>query len=47
LIAKKKRVESSLNVNKKSLNPSEQMQFILEGFPGIGPKTSKKAFTGI
>jgi Fanconi anemia group M protein len=42
LIAKKKQVESSLNVTKKSLNSSEQMQFILEGFPGIGPKTSKK-----
>lgn len=42
LIAEKKEVESSLNVTKKSLNSSEQMQFILEGFPGIGPKTAKK-----
>lgn len=42
LIAKKKEVESSLNVTKKSFNQSEQMQFILEGFPGIGPKTAKK-----
>lgn len=42
LIARKKQVESSLNVTKKSLNSSEQMQFIIEGFPGIGPKTAKK-----
>jgi len=42
LIAEKKEIESSLNVTKKSLNSSEQMQFILEGFPGIGPKTAKK-----
>jgi Fanconi anemia group M protein len=42
LIAKKKQVESSLNVTKKSLNSSERMQFILEGFPGIGPKTAKR-----
>ena len=27
---------------KKSLNKKEQMQFILEGFPGIGTTTSKK-----
>jgi ERCC4-type nuclease len=32
----------SLNVKKKSLNKKEQMQFILEGFPGIGTTTSKK-----
>ena len=32
----------SLNVTKKARNKQEQMQFILEGFPGIGPKTSKK-----
>lgn len=32
----------SMNVKKKSLNKKEQMQFILEGFPGIGPTTSKK-----
>ncbi|MEK6917516.1 MAG: ERCC4 domain-containing protein [Nanoarchaeota archaeon] len=42
LLAKKKESEMSLNVKKKSLNKKEQMQFILEGFPGIGPKTAKK-----
>ena len=42
LIERKKETEMSLNVSKKSLNKKERMQFILEGFPGIGPKTSKK-----
>jgi ERCC4-type nuclease len=42
VLARKKETESSLNVTKKSLNKKEQMQFILEGFPGIGPKTAKK-----
>ena len=42
LIAKKKKVESPLNVKKRSLNKKERMQFILEGFPGIGPKTARK-----
>lgn len=34
--------ELSLNPRRKSFNKSEQMQFIIEGFPGIGPKTAKK-----
>ncbi|MFH1326583.1 MAG: ERCC4 domain-containing protein [archaeon] len=42
VISKKKEKEHSLNVNKKTLNKKEQLQFILEGFPGIGPKTAKK-----
>jgi Fanconi anemia group M protein len=42
ILARKKETESSLNVTKKSLNKKEQMRFILEGFPGIGPKTAKK-----
>jgi Fanconi anemia group M protein len=42
LIANKKEHELSLNAKKRSLNKKEQMQFILEGFPGIGPKTAKK-----
>jgi len=42
LIAKKKDTETSLNVMKKSLSTKEQKQFILEGFPGIGPKSAKK-----
>jgi len=41
-IARKKPTEIPLNVNKKSLNKKERMQFILEGFPGIGPKTARK-----
>lgn len=42
ILAKKKEIESSLNVSKKSFNKRERMQFILEGFPGIGPKNAKK-----
>jgi len=42
VLARKKETESSLNATKKSFNKKEQMQFIVEGFPGIGPKTAKK-----
>jgi len=42
LIARKKENEMSINAKKKARNKKEQMQFILEGFPGIGPKTAKK-----
>ena len=43
VIANKKQSSPlSLNVKKKSLNSEEQKRFILEGFPGIGPTTSKK-----
>ena len=42
VLARKKEKESSLNVTKKSLNKTERLQFILESFPGIGPKTAKK-----
>lgn len=42
VLAKRKPKELPLNVNKKSLNKKERLQFILEGFPGIGPKTAKK-----
>lgn len=45
VLAKRKPRESSLNVSKKSLNKQEQMQFILESFPGIGPKTARKLLT--
>jgi Fanconi anemia group M protein len=34
--------EQSFKAKKKSFNKKEQMQYILEGFPGIGPKTAKK-----
>jgi len=42
VIAKKQEKEMPLNVRKKSLSKKENLQFILEGFPGIGPKTAKK-----
>jgi Fanconi anemia group M protein len=42
VLAKKTEKEPSLNVMKKSLNRKERMQFILESFPGIGPKNAKK-----
>jgi Fanconi anemia group M protein len=34
--------EISLKAKRKALNMEEQQQFILEGFPGIGPATAKK-----
>ncbi len=42
VLAKRKPKELSLNVSKKSLNKKEQLQFILESFPGIGPKSARK-----
>ncbi|MAG79021.1 hypothetical protein CMI40_01450 [Candidatus Pacearchaeota archaeon] len=42
VLSKKKSKEIPLNVRKKSFNKKEQMQYILESFPGIGPTTSKK-----
>ncbi len=42
VLSKRVEKESSLNVSKKSFNKKERMQFILEGFPGIGPKNAKK-----
>jgi ERCC4-type nuclease len=42
VLARKKETESSLNVAKKTLDKKERIQFILESFPGIGPKTAKK-----
>jgi Fanconi anemia group M protein len=42
VLAKKQEKEISLNVTKKNLTKKERLQFILEGFPGIGPKTAKK-----
>ncbi len=42
VLARKRPREIPLNVNKKSLDKKERMQFILEGFPGIGPKTARK-----
>jgi len=42
ILSRRKSKELSLNVSKKSLNKKEQLQFILEGFPSIGPKTARK-----
>lgn len=42
VLAKKEKKDPSLNPKKKSSNKKETLQYILEGFPGIGPKTAKK-----
>ena len=42
LIANKKEREISLNPTRSNLDEKQQLRFIVEGFPGIGPKTSKK-----
>jgi len=42
LSRKKSTQDIGLNVSKKTLNNEERSQFILEGFPGVGPKTAKK-----
>ena len=41
VIARKKEREMPLNVMRKSFNKKEQLQFIIESFPGIGPKNAK------
>ncbi len=42
LIANKKEKEISLNPTRSNLDKKQQLQFIIEVFPGIGPKTSRK-----
>ena len=42
ILAKKQSKEISLNHKRKSSDVNEQIQFIIESFPGIGPKTAKK-----
>ncbi|MEX0920550.1 MAG: ERCC4 domain-containing protein [Candidatus Pacearchaeota archaeon] len=42
VLAKRKSKELPLNISKKTLDKKERLQFILEGFPGIGPKTAKQ-----
>jgi Fanconi anemia group M protein len=42
VLSRKQEKELSLNVSKKSLSKKERLQFILEGFPGVGPKSAKK-----
>lgn len=38
----KKKNHISIRENKKARNKKEQLQYILEGFPGIGPASAKK-----
>jgi ERCC4-type nuclease len=42
LAKKEEKSESPLNVRKKTLDKNEQLQNVVEAFPGIGPKTAKK-----
>jgi ERCC4-type nuclease len=42
VLSNKKEKEINLNAKKKTLNRKEQLQFIIESFPGIGPKKAKK-----
>ena len=42
LLAKKQKRTISLNPTKSSLTIEQQIEFILQSFPNIGPKTSKK-----
>ena len=42
LYKRKNNIELSLNVKKKSLNKKQRLEFLIEGFPGIGPKTARK-----
>jgi len=42
LAKKHKKTEFSLRPSKTYLSEKEQLQFIVEGFPNIGPKTTKK-----
>jgi len=42
ILSKRESKEASLNVTKRTLNKKERMQFIIESFSGIGPKTAKK-----
>jgi Fanconi anemia group M protein len=42
VLAKKQKGEISIRARNKVRSKKEQLQYILEGFPGIGPKTAKK-----
>ncbi len=42
LAKKQKQQEISLNAKKRNLTKKEQMQFVLESFPKIGPATARK-----
>ncbi len=42
LLTKKQGKDMGIRARKKTLDKKETLQYILEGFPGIGPKTAKK-----
>ena len=42
VLSKRKENEINLNVKKRTLDENEQLQYIIEGFPGVGPKKAKK-----
>ena len=42
ILNKKEEKELALNARKRSLNKKQRLQYILEGFPGVGPKTAQK-----
>ncbi len=42
ILSKKQEKEQRINPKKRARNVKEQTQYILEGFPGIGPKGAKK-----
>ena len=42
VLSRKKSKEIRLHAGKKTLDKKEQLQFIIESFPGIGPKKSKE-----
>jgi len=42
ILSKKQTKEIALKAKKRILNKKEQLQFIIESFPGIGPKTAQK-----
>jgi len=42
VLSKKQTKEMALKAKKRILNKKEQLQFIIESFPGIGPKTAQK-----
>ena len=42
VLSRKEPRETPLNISKKFRSKKEQAQYILEGFPGIGPKTARK-----
>ena len=45
VLSKKQKKEMALKTKKRILNKKEQLQFIIESFPEIGPKTAQKLLT--